>query len=137
MSTMRSFTAFSHIPKDVISAVVRQMGGWEDFKESAEDVCNCGASAGFGGFIYYTDTTVFYSRNRAGILELVKSYAEDFGQSSVEVVRNFNCVDATEDEVGRSLYGSAKNWDVFVVNALAWFALEEVARSYVDFKGSK
>lgn len=55
----------SHISAELIRAVVRQAGGWADFKEMARDVANHGADAGFHGFTYYHDTESFTKRHMA------------------------------------------------------------------------
>lgn len=136
MKTKASITAIinrSNIPAKLVRAVVSQSGGWESFKEHAPDVANHGASGGFPGWTYYTETGAFTRRNRALIVELCETMAKDLGESGpVALVQGFNCLkDATEGEVALTLYGKG-NGDAQVTNALAWFALEEVARAYVD-----
>ena len=134
---LKSFIEKSHLPEDLIRQVVRQIGGWDNFKEHARDVSMCGAAAGFAGFIYYTDTCRFYAVNRDAILQAVREMCEDLStEEPIQFVRSFNCLkDATESEVGLTLYGNKHQHDTQVANALAWFALEEVARSYEDLTG--
>ena len=122
-----------NIPDSLIRAVVRQSGGWSDFKDKAPDVASHGAAGGYGGWTYYTDTTAFARRNRADTVTLCERMADDMGESGpVAFVRGFRCLtDATESEVASTLYGKGDE-DTIVSNALAWFALEEVARAYVD-----
>lgn len=132
---LKSFIEKSNLPEDLIRQVVRQIGGWDSFKEHVlHDVAMYGASGGFSGFIYYTDTCRFYAVNRDAILEMVRSMCDDFGtEEPIQFIRSFNCLkDATESEVGLTLYGTKKQHDTQVANALAWFALEEVSRSYAD-----
>ena len=130
---LKSFIEKSNLPEDLIRQVVRQIGGWDSFKEHARDVSMYGAAGGFGGFIYYTDTCRFYAVNRDAILEAVRDMAQDIGEEPMQLVRSFNCLkDSTESEVGLTLYGQKHQHDTQVANALAWFALEEVARSYED-----
>lgn len=129
---LKSFIEKSNLPEDLVRQVVRQIGGWDSFKEHARDVSMYGASGGFSGFIYYTDTCRFYAVNRDAILEAVRDMCDDLGEEPIQFVRSFNCLDATESEVGLTLYGSKKQHDTQVANALAWFALEEVARSFED-----
>ena len=129
---LKSFIEKSNLPEDLIRQVVRQIGGWESFKEHARDVSMYGANCGFAGFIYYTDTCRFYAVNRDAILEAVRDMCDDLGEEPIQFVRSFNCLDATESEVGLTLYGTKKQHDTQVANALAWFALEEVARSFED-----
>lgn len=122
-----------NIPENLIRATIRQSGGWGEFKEHAPDVTNHGADGGFSGFIDYTDTLEFTRKNRADIVALCEHLAEDIGESGpVALVRGFNCLkDSTEAEVASTLYGKGDE-DTQVSNALAWFALEEVARAYCD-----
>ena len=122
-----------NIPENLIRATVRQSGGWARFKEHAEDVTNHGAAGGFAGFTYYADTLKFTRANRADIVTLCESMADDLGESGpVALVKGFNCLKgSTEAEVASTLYGKGDE-DTQVSNALAWFALEEVARAYCN-----
>lgn len=131
------FVGDSHIPASLIRAVIRQVGGWESFTELAEDVVNHGASCGFSGFLYYTDTLRFYAANRKVIVEVAADMARDLGETLVGMVMGFNCLDATEMEVGETLFGGQSKHNTQVANTLAWFALGEVARRYVDWKDTQ
>ena len=138
MKTTVSFCdlcANSSIPAKLIRATVKQCGGWANFKDMAQDVTNNGAAGGFCGFIYYSDTLEFYARNRASILSALESLANDLGEGgAIDLVRGFRCLheNATDSEIAQTLYGSKRNHDTQVANALAWFALEEVSRAYCD-----
>lgn len=118
----------------VVKAVISKLGGWDRFKETAQDVVNHGASGGFSNFTYYADTCKFYAAYQPEIVAMATAMAEDFGESVVEMVNNFVCLgkDYTVDEIGKTLYGSEGKHETIVANALAWFALEEVCRAYVD-----
>jgi len=121
----------TNIPESLVRAVVRQMGGWESFKESATDITHHGISGGFHGFIYYSDTIRFTKRNRKAIIEMASEQARDFGMGLVEMIKGFNCLKgATETEIVEGLAGSTT--ETLVPNALAWYAGEEVARAYCD-----
>ena len=135
MLTLKSFISQSNIDASLIRAVVRQIGGWEDFANRAESVTNNGAAGGVEGFISYYETCAFYAKNRALILELVKDMADSLGEGVLEMVQNFNCLgkDFSLDEIGETLYGNKNKHQTQVANALAWFALEEVSRAYDDF----
>lgn len=134
MKTMQAFIKASHIDGALIRATVRQIGGWAEFKARAGDVTAHGANGGFSGFIYYVDTCAFYARNRAAIAEAVEHLADDLGEDAVELVRNFNCLrgSCSVEEVALTMYGTPRQHDTTTANALAWFALEEVCRSYCD-----
>lgn len=134
-TTIKTFAAESHIPATLIRAVVRQVGGWASFREMAADVANHGADAGFSGFCYYTDTVAFTKRQKSAVLEMAKEQASDFGSDSVySMIAGFRCTTAgSAEEVAEAIHNPRSEDRTAVFNALAWYALEEVARSYVDF----
>ena len=123
----------TNIPESLVRAVVRQMGGWESFKESAPDITRHGIDGGFHGFIYYRDTEPFAKRNRKAILEMASEQAKQFGSGLVEMIMGFGCFKhskPTESEIVEALAG--RGTETQVPNALAWYAGEEVARAYCD-----
>lgn len=132
--TLKNFCEKSHIDATLIRAVVRQIGGWQEFKERAEDVANHGANGGFSGFIYYSDTVPFTKRNKATILDYAKQLAQDIGDGNMFTMmaqfRALNDLDA--EEIAEAIYNYRSDNRTQVYNVLAWFALEEVARSYCD-----
>ena len=99
--------------------------------ESLPDVVNHGASGGYGGFIYYSDTLAFFDANRADIMELAKELAADLGEGcALSLVASFQCLKddkLTPTDICEAIHGETDNTQA-VKNALAWFALEEVAR---------
>lgn len=136
MSIIDSIHDRSGIDKRLIRAVIKQLGystakkDREELLSTLRDIRNHGADAGYGGFTYYSDTCKFFRRNRASIVELLKSQASDFGHKTItEMVKQFRCAqDSDEDEIGRALFGKTRSDEVSVENCLAWYALEEVAR---------
>lgn len=81
---------------------------------------------------------VFTTRTVKKIIELAKEFAEELGEKSmIGFVTNFNTfkrtVVVTEDEIALTLYGTKKQGNDYTANALAWFALEEVAFRFQDF----
>lgn len=132
--TLSLFLAESGLNPSLIRSTVRQCGGWEMFKDTAHNFqhSSCGALGGFGGFIYHTDTVPFAKRNKKALLELCKEQAEEYGYSVGQFIAGFNCVDCDAEQVTIALY-TGKGSDVTeVYNALAWYALEEVARRYCN-----
>lgn len=122
----------------LIKAVTLKLGGKESASEVWEDIVNHGADSGFCGFTYYTDTVAFFKRNRKEIMELAKEMAQEFGYNVIELVASFGCLkqyDKNElhDDIANTLYNPSKP-NTIVANAMAWFALEEVARYKVDQK---
>ena len=135
--TLEKFTEKSNIPASLIRAVVRKLGGWQSFKESAPDICRGGIDGGFHGFIYYTDTVPFAKRNLREIQSYAEQQARDSGSGVIELIQGFGCFrhdKPSEAEVGSALYGGRNGYQN-VLNALAWYAGEEVARAYCDLTG--
>lgn len=124
------------IPASLIRAVVRQMGGWENFCQNAPDICRGGIDGGFNGFIYNRDTEAFARRNRASIAEMAEAQASDFGTSVVEMIQGFGCfrngTKPTDSEIGSALYAGKDKNGANILSALAWYAGEEVSRAYCD-----
>lgn len=135
------------MPAKLVRAVVRQIGD----KESLRDVANHGADGGFCGFTYYRDTVDFFKKNRKEIVDLVNQMADDLGESAADMVAGFNCLGGqglkynSSDNDRRqaraeylpSVYrclggGRLTDEDDLVANALAWFALEKVARAFCN-----
>ena len=124
--------------KKLINAVKRQIGE----VDSLLDVYNHGADAGFHGFTYYADTVKFYKKNKKEIIDLAKEQAGSMQVNVLEMIGGFNCLkyydyklnrwtdSEGQDAIGETVYG--RKVDDVVANALAWFALEEVAREIYD-----
>ncbi len=136
MATQKQVIENSNIPATLTRAVIKQLGGWSSFKQSATDIASHGIDGGFCGFVYYTDTIAFFRRNRRDIVELAKQQADDMGVGVLEMIAGFNCLqgDYSIDEIGETLFGGPVNDQI--ANALAWYAGEEVARIYSDMQDS-
>lgn len=115
--------------KTLQNAVIRRVG-----RDSLQDVVNHGADSGFPGFTYYADTCGFYARHQSRIVALVEEMADDLGEDPVSFVRSFRCLGESylHSEVAKTMYGPKKGHDTQIANALAWFALEEVARNVTE-----
>lgn len=138
--TLRNFIEFTNTDGKLIKAVKRQCGyGWDDFQDYLKNVSNspCGAAGGFSGFIYYSETSGFWRRNRKIITKQLSELAFSLGENVLQMVMSFGGIkdgDFSEDEVGRALYGNYNPDLCQIYNVFAWFALEEVASWYSDFK---
>lgn len=77
---LNQFITESPIQAKLIRAVVRQSGGWDSFKDMAEDITNHGVDGGFHGWIYYADTVPFAQRNKAVIMAMAQELANDLGE---------------------------------------------------------
>lgn len=134
------------IPAGVVRRVVRELGGAKEAAGTLHDVTRGSANAGYSGFIYHTETAAFVRAHRSAILKMLGALARDLGESIIDIVRGFNCLldmggpggakfEYSTDEVGRALYGRVCDAEAAIVDALAWYALEEVARAWVDAGG--
>lgn len=113
------------------TAVKEALGeGWEDM---LDDVADYGADGGFPGFTYYNETCKFYADNKDEINQLVENMAEELGEEPISMVQGFNCIkgDFNQKEIAQTMYGNRtkeeENDLCQIDNALAWFALEEIA----------
>lgn len=136
---MSDFLKAANTNPKLSSAVIRQFGGWDYFKEQAHDVANHGIDGGFCGFIYHDETNAFAKKHKKLIIENVKQLADDVGESFTKVIAGFNCLKNSgiaENDVLMCLM-SPRSCDDYVLqqvyNALAWYAGETVAHEYVDF----
>ena len=128
--------------KKLINAVIENLGydnkNDPELIQQLKDISNYGIDGGFGGFIYYSETTSFFNENRKEIIELVKEMSFEFGDGMIEFVASFNCFkdrDLTLDEIGNVLFciDTDNNDEKMIIkNGLTWFAGEEVARHLVD-----
>lgn len=142
--TLKSFIEASSIPATLIRAIVAGNGGWDEFKEKAQDIADHGSQTGCGGFIYYTETMSFTAKYRPLIAEFAEEQAADLGYSSVIVmIKDFNTIkdcDFSYNDIAKALYGRLSNNDPDqyyikeqVYNVLCWYIEEEVSRSFVDY----
>tara|TARA_R110000823_G_scaffold179992_1_gene312314 strand:+ start:63 stop:479 length:417 start_codon:yes stop_codon:yes gene_type:complete len=126
----------TNINSALIDSVIEQFGGKESFKESASDVSNNGINGGFGGFIYHNETVKFAQDNKALIMEMAEEQAQDFGNDgALSMIAGFNCLnnEYNQSDIAAAIYSDSDD-STQVLNALAWYAAEEVCRAYADLK---
>lgn len=105
--------------------------------DQLRDVASHGADAGWPGFTHYNDTVAFFKKHRAAIVEMAERMADDLGEETAAMIAGFNCLE-DDAETRKGIYaclggGPIKGFDAeLVANALAWFALEEVASAFAD-----
>ena len=136
--TKKEFIKNSHVSEKLINSVISQFGGWEIFKELAENVTNHGINGGFGGFIYYNETHHFAIKNRALIVALLEDEADQLGEDVISMVSNFGLfrqskMDADDKKDLYKFLGGGRCEQGPITNVMAWFAAEEVCRAYVYF----
>jgi len=109
-------------------AVMRQFGDNESFYESVPDIANHGASGGVSGFIYYSDTVNFTKRNKNKIMQSLTELSNDLGESIISMLSRWQCLKGmSQCEIMEGLYNPKSDNKTTVYNALAWYALEDVA----------
>lgn len=132
MKTIEDLKQYSNIESKLIDAVVEQIGDTDYLL----DVANHGAQGGYSGFTYYSDTIEFWNKNRINIRKLASIQADEMGLGMLEMIAGFNCLkqlDLSLDEVAAVIYTDKETENrTAILNAMAWYALEEVARSYSD-----
>lgn len=135
-ATIKTVCEERNFSPKIMRAVSKQVGGWEELKEMAEDVVNHGASGGFCGFIYYHDTLAFTKRQKKNILDQMKeSDPVGMGYNSLyDMIAEFGCISATTGQVAEAMYNYRSDYRQELYNALAWYSLEEACRSIIDFK---
>tara|TARA_R110000824_G_scaffold128302_2_gene289079 strand:+ start:174 stop:578 length:405 start_codon:yes stop_codon:yes gene_type:complete len=125
-------------------SVINQLGinDEEDLKQTLSDISNNGADGGFNGFIYYSDTCKFAKENIKEIFDYAQEQAEQLGEGVYKMISSFNCLnDVKETEVASTIHLTLKGVEddqgneTQILNALSWYALEEVAREEVDHYG--
>ena len=126
-----------YIPESLVRAVIRQSGGLASFLEKAPDISRHGISGGFGGWIYYSETEPFAKRHRADILKMAETQADEFGTTISEMVQGFGQFRGskekpTESEVWRAFTTGRDDSGHNLLNLMAWYACEEVARVASD-----
>lgn len=128
--TINQIINSSNIDPTLIRAVIRQFGGIERFNDQFQDVSNHGIDGGFSGFIYHSDTVKFAKKHKKLILEMAKDQAMDFGTTTIEMFKSFNCYKGVDVEA--YFIDGDKDDETTILNGLTWYAGEEVCRAAQD-----
>lgn len=119
-------------------AVLRQLGDGRITREAIDTAIEAGrhgADAGWHGFTWTRDTVAFSKRHREAIVACIERQSIELGERGpVSLVVGFRCLNRgiSEMHVAAALYGNGVHYgpDIeTVLNALAWYALEEVGRA--------
>lgn len=118
--------------KTLINAVLSRID-----KDSIQDVNNHGMQAGFGRFIYYSDTVPFAHRYRKLIIQLLERDSAEFGIEITEMVSGFGIFrnNPMDSDDKRDLYrflSGTKCKETTIPNLMAWYAAETVCRWFED-----
>ena len=131
MKTVKQAASYSCWSESIIRAVVRSLRD----KSYLSDIANHGVDGGFPGFTYYSDTVAFFRKHRKEITANLLTFADDMGEDPVKMVSSWRCVGPEfKTEVGQVVYGARLTDEhTTVANALAWYAVEEIARAMTDY----
>lgn len=115
--------------KTLINAVIRRLG-----YENITDVNNNGASVGFSGFTYYDETVNFYKKYRKYILQLAEDTADLLGLDTITMIKDFKTLggEFSNEEIAKAIYLLRGENKEIIINAVVWFAVEEVCRWFED-----
>ena len=117
-------------------AVIEQLGYTELDEEcisTLKDVSNYGAGGGYGQFVYHTDTVKFAEDNLSDIKSHLKDMADNIGSDGIySLIASFTCIDLNVDHVADTINDPESDDYTQVMNALAWYALEETARELTN-----
>ena len=127
----------------LIDSVIAQLDLDDGELESTmSDIRNHGADGGFSGFIYYNETCNFARENMAEIYRHAKNQAAEFGIDPLEMIAGFNCLrgeypafeiaSVIHDDIDDATRNDGA--DVAILNALAWYALEEAAQYWEHYE---
>ena len=127
----------------LIDSVIAQLDLDDGELESTmSDIRNHGADGGFSGFIYYNETCNFARENMASIYSHAKNQAAEFGIDPLEMIAGFNCLrgefpafeiaSVIPDDIDDATRNDGA--DVAILNALAWYALEEAAQYWEHYE---
>ena len=130
----------------LIDSVIAHLNCEDDEIDSTmRDIRNNGADGGFSGFIYYSETCKFARENMAEIYRHAKNEAvEELGIGPLEMIAGFNCLHGVSAvTVGKIMcdgYGSiddaTRDAETSILNAWAWYALEEAAQYWEIYEAA-
>jgi len=145
---LRSYISrHSSFPEGVVKNIIQTLGyplfgSGDSFRDLSGVLVNCaenGANIGIIGFIYYSETILFYKKNRTAIASHLENTAAEFGTDIFSMVQNFgifrNSEKPTPAEVGKALWDKSKTYPDLteLYNVFAWYALEEVSRTWLMY----
>jgi len=129
----------------LIDSVIAQLNCEGDELESTmSDIWDHGADGGFSGFIYHSETCKFARDNMAEIYRHAKDQAAEFGTDPLEMIAGFNCLrgEFPTFEIAAVIHDDIDDAtrndgaDTAILNALAWYALEEVAHYWEIYEAA-
>ena len=115
-------------------------GTMKDFKELSGILVDCskhGATSGFPGFTYYTDTVKFYKKHQIDIVSHMEKTAIKLEKDLISMVLHFDEFHNSDDpptpsNVGKALWDKNLYWKELyeLYNVFAWYTLEQLSRTW-------
>lgn len=130
--------------RDLMQAVIEQLGGEQEFLDSYSDISEYGIDGGFGGFIYYHETVDFFNDNFDAIKQYFSNAAECLGLNSAIALLLQNeqmkeKLDLTNEEVAEAFFAIKDSAEksscerVQLCNWVSWAVATDTANAYSDF----
>jgi len=122
-------------------AVLKQLGGGAEARQTAREAAEHGADAGWPGFTYHLATAAFARRHKRAMVAALQDDASNFGQTTVDMLGAFVCfrrmnmmpceVDALWAAylTGTTLDGPLGDLEAHFLDGLAWYALERAGHA--------
>jgi hypothetical protein len=137
----------SLFPEKLVNNVIEALGyplkgSGDILKDLSAELVNCaenGADIGISGFIYYSETVSFFTKNRTSIVNHIEHTAEELGMDIFSMVQGFgvfrNSEKPTPTEIGKALWDKSHTYPdlTSLYNVFAWYALEEVSRTWYRY----
>lgn len=117
-------------------------GNVNQFKELSDTLTQCslkGASAGFTGFSFLSDTIDFFIKNRSDIITNLEYSAKECGSDIFSLIQNFGIFRKNNKpsltDIGKALWDNSHNYLEYdyLYNIFTWYALEEISHTWYRY----
>jgi hypothetical protein len=151
ISSIRGLTSYltnnSSFSNKTIHAVIVALGyrlshsTKKDFRELSQElkeISENGASCGWSGFTYYSDTIAFFKKHRSDIAQQMEQTAAEMGIDLIAMVQSFgvyrNNDKPTPSEVGKALWNNRIEENLSdLYDNFSKYVLEEVANTWYRY----
>lgn len=124
----------TNLDASLVRGLVAWHGGWEEFKNIAQDISNHGANTGIS-FVWYEDSVKFFRNHAPAIKVWLKSLASDsYDIESVgSMLSKWDLVSQySVDEINQALYTGKGDARDSVYDAAVKAVTQDLARVVVD-----
>ena len=115
------------------NAVLKQVSNDKEYAEQvAKDAARNGADAGWPGFTMTVDCVKFAKKHRKAIVQDLVDMSDSYDENLLGMMRTWKYLkDVPELSIAAALTGGAwdKEEDEFVLEQMAWYALEEAGNA--------